>query len=103
MNEAAHDKMLRARTALILDEPFFGALALRLKLVEDPTCKRLWVDGRSLGYNPDFVLSLTPQEVIAGLVHEVLHVAEGHLYFAEAVETTGARATVLSRIELPAP
>ena len=40
---------------MILDAPFWGVLALRLKLVEDPACPTAWVDGVSLGFNPTFV------------------------------------------------
>ena len=67
-----------ARAALVLGQAFFGALALRLKLVEDPTCSTLWVDGESMGYNPQFVEGLTPPKVEFGVAHEVLHVSNGH-------------------------
>lgn len=77
MSKAAK-MMAVARTKLILDEPFFGALALRLKLVEDPECKTAWVDGTSLGYNPEFIESLTVEEVVALQAHEVMHCAAGH-------------------------
>ena len=71
-------KVMAARTALVLDQPFFGVLALRLKLAVDPTCKTAWVDGRTLGYNPSFVDRLTHSELVALLAHEVMHCATGH-------------------------
>lgn len=37
--------MAAARTSLLLDQPFFGVLALRLQMVEDPTCKTAWTDA----------------------------------------------------------
>lgn len=67
-----------ARTNLLLRQPFFGALALGLRLQEDPTCKTAWVDGRTLGYNPLFIAKLTVQETEAVFAHEVMHVANGH-------------------------
>ena len=70
--------MAAARAALILGQPFFGALALRLALVEDTTCATAWVDGESLGYNPQFIEGLTPDELQGLVCHEVLHVANGH-------------------------
>ena len=70
-------KVMAARTALVLDQPFFGVLALRLKLAVDPTCKTAWVDGRTLGYNPSFVDRLTHSELVALLAHEVKQVASG--------------------------
>lgn len=78
MNTDARKRIIAARTAMILDEPFFGTLALRLALVEDLKCKTAWVNGRELGYSPQFVLSLTHAEVVALLIHEVMHCAAGH-------------------------
>jgi len=54
-------KIQAARTALILDQPFFGALALRLKTVEDPHCPTAYTDGQVLGYNPTFMEALTQE------------------------------------------
>lgn len=78
MNMEARKRIMAARTAMILDEPFFGTLALRLALKEDPSCNTAWVNGRELGYNPKFVLSLTHAEVVSLMIHEVMHCASGH-------------------------
>lgn len=74
----ADSKIIAARTSLILDQPFFGSLALRLKLQADATCKTAWVDGRTLGYNPAFIDSLNHDECVGLVAHEVEHVALGH-------------------------
>lgn len=74
----AKQKMIAARTRLVLEQPFFGALALRLKLYEDPGCGTAWVDGVTLGYDPKFIEALTPDQVTALVAHEVLHCACGH-------------------------
>lgn len=71
-------RMIGARTALVLDEAFFGTLALKLQLVEDPSCPTAWTDGTHLGFNPNFVLSLSREELIALFEHEVMHCANGH-------------------------
>jgi predicted metal-dependent peptidase len=70
-------KLTRARTQLLLNQPFFGTLCLRLKLVvgELPT---MATDGRRIVYNPALVAELTPAELEAVLAHEVLHCALGH-------------------------
>lgn len=73
-------RISKQRTALVMDQPFFGALALRLKVVEDPACKTFWVDGESLGYNPAFLATLNDLECRGVLAHEVLHVANGHCF-----------------------
>ena len=74
----AREKLVKARAALVLDEPFFGALVLRLVPVEDSSCQTMWTDGASLGFNPAFVLSLSPAALKGCLCHEVLHCALSH-------------------------
>ena len=72
------DKIIKARTSLILDHPFFGCLALRLVTREDTNIPTANTDGESLSYNPDFINSLTLAEVIGIVAHEVMHCAMGH-------------------------
>jgi predicted metal-dependent peptidase len=71
-------KISKARAGLVLDQPFFGALALRLGLREDPAAPTAWTDGQTLGYNPDFIEGLSLEEVKGLLAHEVMHVACAH-------------------------
>jgi predicted metal-dependent peptidase len=63
----------RARTALILDEPFFGQLALNLMLVEDKTIGTLCVSRSTVRYSPDFIRTLSPSVVKSAIGHEVGH------------------------------
>ena len=74
----ARGKLLQARVAMVLDEPFFGSLALGLALVVDPGCGTAWTDGRSLGYDPAFIDTLSHDQVKALVAHEVMHCAAGH-------------------------
>lgn len=74
----AAEKLTKARAGLILDAPFFGALALRLRVLPDDTCKTAWTDGTTLGYSPAFVDALTLAECKALLAHEVMHCALAH-------------------------
>lgn len=76
----AQQKFTAARTALILDQPFFGALALSLIPKEDVTCQTAWTDGRSMGYNPKFIESLSHAELTGLIAHEVMHCAMGHMF-----------------------
>ena len=77
VQSAIERKLTRARTQLLLNQPFFGTLCLRLKLVtgELPT---MATDGRRIVYDPAFVEELTVAELEAVLAHEVLHCALGH-------------------------
>ena len=79
MNQQARTALTRARAAMIMAQPFWGALALRLQLREDPKIKTLQVDGVYITYNPDFVLTLTPPEQQAAMAHEVGHCMLDHL------------------------
>ncbi len=72
-------KLSTSRTRLILDQPFFGVLALKLHLVGDTSCQTAWVDGRQLGYNPEYIDQLSLLETIGIVAHEVLHCALNHL------------------------
>lgn len=78
INEAAHRKMQRARSELVLDHPFFAHLALRLEMREDPTCRTAWSDGRVLAYNPLYVESLPLGKLKGMQCHEVLHLVCNH-------------------------
>jgi len=72
------EKITKARASLVLTASFFASLALKMKLVADPSCETMWVDGISMGYNPKFIEPL-PLEQVKGLIcHEVMHVACHH-------------------------
>jgi predicted metal-dependent peptidase len=72
------EKLSRARTQLLLNQPFFGTLCLRLKLVPLPSFPTIATDGQRLVYNPAFVATLTPSELEGVLAHEVMHCALAH-------------------------
>ena len=73
----AEQKLLRARTQLLLNHPFFGTLCVRLKLAAGPV-PTMATNGRRIVYNPAFVEKLTPGELQGALAHEVLHCALAH-------------------------
>jgi predicted metal-dependent peptidase len=73
----AAQNLTRARVRLVLRQPFFGTLSLRLKLAPGnlPT---MATDGTRVVYNPSFVDELSPAELEGALAHEVIHCALGH-------------------------
>ena len=73
-----NEKISKARTQLVLDHPFFGSLALRLKLVEDQTFATAYTDGKVMGYNPAFIDTLSLAETKWLIAHEVMHLACMH-------------------------
>ena len=78
MKKNIDQKMIHARAAMVLDHPFFGHLALRMKFVEDGKCDTAWTDGKILAYNPHYV-KILPFEKLKGLIaHVVMHPACRH-------------------------
>lgn len=86
------DLMQRTRAQLILDHPWYGSLALKLRLEATEAVERADVDGVTLRYNPTYFASLTPAERQGLLAHEVEHCALGHMW------RIGARDFELSNI-----
>ena len=71
-------RIQKARTALLLDHPFFGSLLYRLKDRESHAVKTMATDGVSLLWNPEFVETLTAATLAGTLAHEVMHPALHH-------------------------
>ena len=71
-------RIQKARTALVLDHPFFGSLLFRLKDCECRSIQTMATDGVSLHYNPEFVETLNAATLAGTLAHEVMHPALHH-------------------------
>ncbi len=80
MSSDLDTKLSAARTRLILDKPFLGALVLRLPmLAADPKwCKTTATDARTFYYNPAYIEGLTLDQTQFMLAHEALHCALSH-------------------------
>lgn len=78
--EAIERKLSAARTWLIIDKPFLGALVLRLPMIEaDPKwCRTTATDARAMYYNPQYIESLSLEQTKFILAHEALHCALSH-------------------------
>ncbi len=75
-------KLATARTRLILDKPFLGALVLRLPMVaaDAKWCETTFSDGRTFYYNPDYIDALDAEQTQFALSHEALHCALSHFH-----------------------
>lgn len=86
-NKKAHDKVIKARTVLLVTNPFFGCLALHLELVEvndkssvyHQTIDTMAVDGVHMFYSPKFVETLSENELVGVVAHETMHCAFQHM------------------------
>lgn len=75
-----NELMSRIRARLLLKEPFFGSLAMRLQMIEDnsPLCDTMMTNAIDIRWNRKFVESMTEAEQWGVLAHEVLHCALAH-------------------------
>lgn len=80
MHKEITTKLARARTKLIMDKPFLGALVLRLPMqaAEPQWCPTTATDARRFYYNPDYIDALSVDQVQFVLAHEALHCALSH-------------------------
>jgi len=73
------EEFTKARSQLVLTNPFFGTLSLRLKPIPNVDIETARTDGECIEYNPKWFLRLREQERIGLIAHEVMHVALFHM------------------------
>ena len=80
VRQEIHTKLSAARTRLILERPFIGALVMHLPLAAAGArhCPTIATDARALYFNPDYIAGLTLAETQFVLAHEALHCALAH-------------------------
>lgn len=82
---SAAKKISKARIQLLSGHPFWGTLALKLKLQEmDPALLSLGVpmatDGEHIYYDPSFVDAIPTDQLKTAIAHEIGHVMFLHAY-----------------------
>ena len=74
------ERITIARVQLLMNHPFFGNLATRLRIVEaSDWCPTAATDGRHFYYNQYFVKALDDNELLFLIAHEVLHCVYDHM------------------------
>jgi predicted metal-dependent peptidase len=68
-----HKRIIKARTALVLEHPFIGSIALNLPFKFDDNIPTAATNGKNIKYNPRFVESLTDEELKFLVAHECFH------------------------------
>ena len=78
--DVVKNKLVAARTRLIIERPFLGTLVLRLPLeAADPQwCKNSATDARKIYYNAQYIEQLDIEQTQYVLAHEALHCALSH-------------------------
>ena len=74
------DDWTRDRMALLNWRPFIGTLAMNLELIPvvDHRCATAATDGKRVFFNPHFLNSLTQEERLTILAHEIWHCGLSH-------------------------
>jgi predicted metal-dependent peptidase len=78
---SALERLKNARTALVLDHPYYGSLAVKLRLCEEKDTSKTdtaATDGRSVYFYAPYVDTLSDAEVLGLFAHEVLHPSMQH-------------------------
>jgi len=77
---ALETKLAAARTRLILEKPFLGALVMHLplKAANSKWCETTATDAKAFYYNPNYIARLTLEQTQFALAHEAMHCALSH-------------------------
>ena len=74
-------KLAAARTRLIMERPFLGALVMHLPLqVGGEWCTTTGTDAKAFYFNPKFIEALNLAQTQFVLAHEAMHCAMGHTH-----------------------
>ena len=74
----SHKGVSKAINHIMVKHPFYGSIMMQQNIVEDYSCKTFWVDGTSLGFNPNFADTLSFEEICGVLIHELYHLIFMH-------------------------
>lgn len=71
----ALDRLNKARSYLLIKQPFYGIIASMIDFleIEDAWCDTIATDGRKFYYNTKFLDGLDDQELIGVTLHELNH------------------------------
>ena len=66
-------RLSKAKTALILEHPFVGAIAMNMPFTLSDMVPTAGTNGKRVLFNPDFIEPLTDEELTALVAHECFH------------------------------
>lgn len=72
------NRIRKARTQLVMNQPFFGNIVLRMPMVYTDQVPTMATDGNYLFFNPKFVDKLSDMELQGVICHEAMHAALLH-------------------------
>lgn len=72
----------KAKTAMVIDYPFFGTLIMSTPIEKVEWVPTMAVDGRKIYYNEAFLQKKTVNEIMFIFAHEIIHCALQHVWRA---------------------
>ena len=72
-------KISRCKTRLLLQQPFWGSLAMATEFIEDNSIPTMCTNGRWVRWSRKFVDGITEEETLGVIVHELAHKALKHM------------------------
>ncbi len=73
-------RLQRVRLKLLLSQPFYAQLLMHMKFALDYRTETAYTDGERIAFNPAFLSLLTDRNLQFVLMHEIMHVALGHVW-----------------------
>lgn len=70
----------KAKTALVINYPFFGALIMGTPIKQVDWVPTMGVDGKNIYYNDKYLSNKTVNEIMFILAHEIMHCALQHVW-----------------------
>lgn len=72
------ERIIRLKVQAVNTQPFYAAILLRHKLIEDGKIPTAATNGREVLYNEGFMMELPEPQALGVFLHEVLHIALLH-------------------------
>lgn len=73
-------RLAKAKTSLVLEHPFVGTIALNLPFIITREVPTAATNGKYVKFNPDFIATLTDEELKFLVAHECFHPMLEHNY-----------------------
>lgn len=73
-----NDLLIRAKVKIILNQPFFATLMMKRNFIEDYKIETACTNGSDIRYNPDYFATLSQDEVVGVITHELMHIVLLH-------------------------
>lgn len=82
MSATRQKRLERAQLRVLFQTPFFAPGLAKLPVIWDSSIPTACTNGQQIRWSPEFFDSLTDQQIVTVLAHEVCHCMLGHLWRA---------------------